>query len=108
MTFPVPASILHLDPITTSRPNAGADSEGIPEGGYTAVYAGRGTLGTPTAADLADAAVRMTHVDQVLALPLSVDIKDEDTVVCSRGTFVVVSVSTRRLYLRAILRKIST
>jgi len=104
----VPAAILRWDPITTRRPNSGADAEGVPEAGFTAVYAGRGTLGMPNAVDLTDAAQRVTTVDQVLGLPLSVDIREGDEVDCPRGTFVVVSVSKRRLYQRAILRKIST
>jgi hypothetical protein len=96
-----------MDPITINRPNAGADADGNPEAGYTAVYAGRGTLGTPNAKDLADAAQRVTQVDQVLAVGLKVDVHDDDQVTCSRGTYVVVSIAIHRLYLRALMRKIA-
>lgn len=105
--FPVPSFLLRMDSITINRPSGGADVDGNPEGTYTTVYAGRGTLGTPTAIDLADAAQRVTQVDQVLAVGLNVDVRDDDQVVCGRGTFVVVSTAARRLYLRALMRKIA-
>jgi hypothetical protein len=99
--------LLRLDPITVNRPNAGADADGNPESGFTVVPGGRGTLGTPTAADQQIAAQRETKVDQVLAVARSMDLRAADQVGTPRGTFVVVSVAVHRLYLRAMLRRVA-
>ena len=95
-----------MDAITINRPMPGADADGNVEGGFELIANTRGTLGTPTQADIEAAGQLNTQVDQVLALRRSTDIRDADQVVTPRGTFEVVSVAIRRLYLRALIRKI--
>jgi hypothetical protein len=105
MTFASPLALFRLDPITLNRPDGTADADGNPEGTYTTVYTGRGTLGIPTEHDVADASQRLTDVEQVVAIANGVDVRADDQLVCSRGTFFVVAVAQRRLYQRVLLRK---
>lgn len=103
MTFKAPVALLRFDAITIRRPVANAGKTAVT---YTTVYAGRGTLGAPTGSEFiyGPETDRVSVNDSSLALALGIDVKANDLVDTTRGTFTVVAVSQHRLHQRALLR----
>lgn len=102
-----PAFAVRRDLITIRRPTANASLTAVT---YAQVYAGRGTLGTPTANDyifLPEVDIA-TVSDVILVVDSGIDLRTNDLVDTPRGTFHVHYLEQRRWNKRAILRKVNT
>lgn len=97
-----PRALLRADAIQIQRPT---DIAGTVT--FQQIFNGRGTLGTPSASQFGGTVVDLdANIDLPLALELGIDIQQADRVATPRGTFTVLAVAQRRLYQRAILRRL--
>ena len=99
---------MSLDSILVERPSPTADSEGNASSARTMVPVTRGTLSIARSSDILLAGQRGTRVDRILSLQLGSDVRGGDFVtdLTSGHKYETVEVVDRRLYRRAILRRV--
>ena len=107
--FPrAPRALLRMDEILVQRPSPTADSEGNPSASRTTVPITHGTLSIARSSDILIAGQRGTRVDLILSLELGLDVRGGDFVTHGVHSYEVVEVVDRRLYRRAILRRVGS